>query len=72
MPQKYKPLQVIQDEEYILSQTPQKQKHLGHLSSTGHQNSQDILEKQVQSDKVQRWFNAEYFYSQMDKAYFAS
>ena len=32
MPQKYNPLQIIQDEEYILSQTPQKQKHLGHLT----------------------------------------
>ena len=53
------PTKVIMDEEFLLSQTSQKLKLQGHLN----QKVTDDSQKQIQSDKVQRWFNAEYFYS---------
>mgnify|MGYP007102144100 CR=1 FL=1 len=62
VPSKFCLSQVIIDEEYLLSQTPSKTK----MSST------DSGEKPIASENVQRWFNAEYFYSQIDRAYFAS
>lgn len=65
LPQKYSASQIIVDEEFLLSQTPQKSKLLNQVQG------QDMLAKQIQSDRVQRWFNAEYFYSQMDRAYYA-
>jgi hypothetical protein len=37
-------------------------------ASGAHANQRD---RQIQSSKAQAWFNCEYFYSQMDKAYFA-
>ena len=66
LPQKYNASQIIIDEEFLLSQTPQKSKILNSVQG------QDMVLKQIQSDRVQRWFNAEYFYSQMDRAYYAS
>lgn len=65
MPQKYNPYKIIVDEEFLLNQTPSKQ-----LLTSHSQNEEG--EKQILSDKVQLWFNAEYFYSQMDRLYFAS
>lgn len=32
----------------------------------------EVNDKQIQSDNVQRWFTSEFFYSQMDRAYFAA
>ena len=54
LPLKYNPNSVIDDEEYLLSQTPSK---------PGHLNSSEFSEKQIESTKVQKFFNAEYFYS---------
>lgn len=57
LPANCNPLTLIEDEEYLLSQTARPK-----------QNAKLTLE----SARVQRWFVAEYFYSQMDRAFFTS
>jgi hypothetical protein len=51
---------MIEDEEFLLIQTPQKTKPA----------SGDGAEKRIKSPSAQRWFACEYFYSQMDKIFF--
>jgi hypothetical protein len=46
LPSKYSASQVIIDEEFLLSQTPQKSKILNSVQG------QDMVLKQIQSDKV--------------------
>jgi len=59
------PYQLIEDEEYLLNQTVAKPKL---LSTTG-----EVLNcVKLESLNVRRWFNCEYFYSSVDKAYFSS
>lgn len=78
LPQKYCPYKIIEDEEFLLSQTPQKQKPVaagsGHFNQMMYANGQGVhsKERQIHSPRVQSWFNCEYFYSQMDKAYFSA
>ena len=46
--------------------------HHAMLYANGQAGHAHQRERQIQSPKVQAWFNCEYFYSQMDKAYFGS